>query len=137
MSYKSIRRQTIKMKNWKETWNSTSQEKISSLKRCPISLVIKKMQIKTTPGCYYTTTRMAKLKRQFPSIYLPEHGVTWSFLNSWCVLQSLYKLFGTIYENWNLYTQKPNNCTHVYIKQSEYISHKKAHSWKHSLLIMT
>ena len=54
---------TIKVQNWSKNWNKHfSKEGIQMankhMKRCVIALVIREMQIKTTVGYYFTSTRM-------------------------------------------------------------------------------
>lgn len=53
------------------------------MKAIPTSLVIKKMQIKITRGYYYTSTRMAKMKKEGKYQVLMRIGTAATPIDCW------------------------------------------------------
>ena len=105
-SYKFIRMKDkpnrTQQKNDKRLKKKISQKRTSNMakkhmKRCSSSLVIRKLQIKTTVTYHYTPTRMAKIKKMENANGWWGCGVTKTCWWKCKLTQALWKLFCSIY----------------------------------------
>jgi hypothetical protein len=68
------------------------------LKRCSKSLVVRKMKMKMTLGCYLIPIRMAKFKNSSDSTYLPRSGERGTLFHCWWNCNLVQQLWKSVWE---------------------------------------